>query len=219
MRSKQNILLCLFSIVAFAAYGQQDAGEQMLWSNVHITKELPQNFSAKVKISYYSTMPMFSPRFIDAGFTRKMNKHLSFGLFYRFRGAFNTSQQRVYLEASYKKVKVEALGLSLGTRFRVQHKLRTLSETETVSTYQMRPRFTIDKSLTNSLKAYSTIESFYSNQGKGTDFNFDRLRFDFGVSYKIPRTKHQLRVYYRYQADIDETEVLSMINIGYRFNF
>ncbi|MFK7949156.1 MAG: DUF2490 domain-containing protein [Saprospiraceae bacterium] len=219
MRSKQNILLCLFSIVAFAAYGQQEASEQMLWSNVHITKELPQSFSAKVKISYYSTMPMFSPRFIDAGLTHKVNKHLSFGLYYRFKSTFKTSQQRVYFETSYKKLKVEALGISLGTRFRVQHKLRKLTETSSISTYQMRPRFTVDKLLTNNLKAYSAIESFYSNQGKGTDYNFDRLRFDLGVSYKVLNTNHLLRVYYRYQADIDETEVLSMINIGYRFNF
>ena len=219
MRSKQNILLCLFFIVAFAAFGQQRASEQMLWLNIHITKELPQNFSAKVKVSYYSTMPTFSPRFIDAGVTHKMNKHFSFGLFYRFIGTFNTSQQRVYFETSYKKLKVESLGISLGARFRVQHRLRELTETSNIYTYQMRPRFSIDKSLTNNLKAYSAVESFYSNQGKGTDFNFDRLRFDLGVSHKIPQTNHQLRIYYRYQADTDKTEALSMLNIGYRFSF
>lgn len=219
MTLKRNISLCFLLLTIVTAHGQQDVAENLLWSNVHITKNLSPNFSAKVKLSYYNTMPMMSPRFIDAGFTHQTTKHLSIGLYYRFVNTFTTSQQRFYFETSCKKLKIDALGISLGARFRLQHRLSELSDATTVSTYQMRPRFSIDKRLTNRLKAYSSIESFYSNGGKGTSYNYDRLRFDVGLNYKVPNTKHQVRLFYRHQADIDEEEVLAMLNIGYRFNF
>lgn len=220
MYSKRSILLCLSLLVGFSAFGQEEATDKLLWGNVHITKELKNNFSARAKISYYSTMPLFSPRFIDLGTTYEPTEHLSFGLYYRFKGAFQTSCQRFYFESSYKKLKIESLGISLSARFRVQHRIQTNTENLDVRTYQMRPRLMIKKTVNKQFKAYSSIESFYSNQGVGTKFNYDRLRFDLGLSCKVPNTKHQVRVFYRYQADYeDKIDALSMINMSYRFNF
>lgn len=221
MTLKENILLCLITLTSISVFGQAEITEKSLWSNVHITKELSSNLSAKVKVSYYSTMPLFSPRFIDMGLNYKLENNLSFGLYYRFKGAFDASCHRFYFETTYKNIKIKPLGLELTPRFRVQHKLVENNENLIIRSLQFRPKLLIKKSFTASTSLYSSTETFYSGIITDKKLDFNRLRFDFGLSYKVPNSKHQIKFYYRYQMDNcgAEIETLSVLNIGYRFSF
>lgn len=220
MALKQNISLCLFMMLFISSYAQDEINETSIWSNLHITNNLSNNLSAKVKVSYYSTMPLFSPRFIDAGLKYSFKNSLSFGFYYRFKGTFGTSCQRMYFETAYKNIEIKSLQLKISPRLRVQHKLTHDIETNPKRAFKIRPRLMLKRKLTSISTLYSSTETFYeTNPERSLDFM--RLRFDLGLNYKVPNTKHQVRIYYRYQMDKEEDNIntLSMMNIGYRFIF
>lgn len=222
MRLKQNITLCLFTLVSISVFGQTEIGANLLWSDVHITKEIHHDFSAKVKLSYFNNIPSFSPRFIDVGFNYEPFNKLTVGTYYRFEGVFQTTSQRIYLEAAYKNIKIKPLGITLTPRVRVQHRLKAIDEMTDFRSYQIRHRIMIKKTLRHcpNTTLYTAIESFHSTT-QDNKVTYDRLRSDIGCRYDIPHTKHQIRISYRNQIDIEngQKQVSSMINIGYDFRF
>ena len=222
MTIKQNILLCLFVSAAFSSFAQDETSSTMLWSDVHITKEINNVFSAKMKLSYFNTTPLLSPRFIDAGFNYQPVKNLNFGLYYRFKGTFETSCKRVYFETIYKKINIKSLGIKISPRIRVQHRLYLEAETNDFHSFQMRPRIMVKKPLAfipNTI-CYTSIETFHTTTIE-KNIEFSRFRFDLGLCYNVPTVKHQIKISYRHQIDIekDQRDVTGMINIGYNFRF
>ncbi|NJN78381.1 MAG: DUF2490 domain-containing protein [Saprospiraceae bacterium] len=219
---KQNILLCLFTFVAFSASAQDGTAQQLLWSDVHITKEINESFSAKVKLSYFNTVLTFSPRFIDVGFNYQPTNKLQFGLYYRFRGNFETSCRRVYFETTYKKIEIKPLGIEISPRFRVQHRLFSEAKTEDFHYFQMRPRIMVKKTLSAfpNTTLFTVIETFHTTTPEQT-VAFSRFRFDLGVHYDVPNSKHQIKVACRHQVNMEagQKEMLGMLSVGYSFRF
>lgn len=222
MTLKQNITWCLFTLVTVSSFAQEVNSPKLFWSDIHIAKEINPNFSAKVKLSYFNYLPSFEPRFIDVGFNYEPFNKLTLGCYYRFEGAFETTSKRVYIETSYKNIKIKQLGVSITPRIRVQHSLQSLDETTDFRSYQVRNRIMIKKSLKYFQNAtlFTAIESFHSTMFDNT-ITCDRLRSDVGIRYNVPNTKHQIRISYRNQIDMKngQKEVFGMINIGYDFRF
>ena len=222
MRLKQNILLCLLCFTAFSSVAQEEASAKMIWSEVHIAKQINNNFSTKVKLSYFNAFPYYTSRFIDIGMNYELKDNLVFGIYYRFQGNFETASQRFYIESSYKNINIKALGVKIEPRIRLQHRFYDNEGLVDFHSYQIRSRFLLKKRLDcipNTI-LYSSAESFRSTTIE-KKLPLNRLRFDLGIRYDIPNTRHQIKVSYRQQLDIDgqEKEVSGMLSTGYSFRF
>lgn len=227
MLNKNFILVLFLFAISVELAAQQSDGT--LWTNVHLTKKLPKNFSTKVKVSYFDTNPLLSARFIDIGGLYQTKNKISIGLYYRFNGAFEMNPRRTYIEATHKGLKSKKLGIQIMPRFRVQYKGKINDCGMLESSFQFRPRIMIRKALKNcqNTTLYTCVETFHETQPKAF-INFRRVRFDVGVRYKViqPKLKddtfkQEMRLFFRHQSDFDEPELvaLNVINIGYYFTF
>ncbi len=221
------LLFVAFFIESNAQSNQQSNG--ILWTNVHFTKKLPNNFSTKVKLSYYNTNPLLEARFIDVGGLYQTKNKISIGLYYRFNGAFETNPRRLYLEGSHKNLNIEKLGIRIMPRFRIQYKGKIDDCGKLNSSFQFRPRIMIRKPLEKHLNTtiYTSVETFHETQ-PDRFVNFRRVRLDFGLRYKLPNKmaindslKQEMRLFFRHQTDFDEPELesLNILNVGYYFTF
>jgi hypothetical protein len=222
MRLKQNILLCLLCFIAFSSVAQEETSAKMIWSDVHISKQINNNFSATVKLSYFNTFPHYASRFVDVGMNYKFRNNFVFGVYYRFQGNFETASHRFYIESSYKNIKIKALGLKIEPRIRLQHRLYQNEGELDFHSYQVRSRMLLKKRLNcvpNTL-LYSSAESFRSIT-IDNKIPIDRLRFGFGIRYDVPNTRHQMKISYRQQLDLDrqKKELSGMFSTGYSFRF
>jgi hypothetical protein len=222
MRLKQNILLCFLSFTAVSSSAQDETSVKMIWSDVHITKQINNDFSANVKLSYFNTFPCYAPRFIDVGMNYEPTNNLVFGIYYRFQGNFETASQRFYIKTSYKSIKIKSLGIKVEPRIRLQHRLFENGGEADFHSYQIRARILLKKRLdfAPDMVFYTSAESFHSTTIE-KKIPFNRLRFDLGIRYDVPNTRHQIKVSYRQQLDVDgqKKEVLRMFSTGYSFRF
>jgi hypothetical protein len=231
MLNKNFIFMLFLFLVSIELNAQstQDNSTGILWTNVHLTKKLPKNFSAKVKLSYYDTNPLLSARFIDVGGLYQTKNKISIGLYYRFNGTFEMNPRRVYIEATHKGLKSKKLGIQIMPRFRIQYKGKINDCGKLESSLQFRPRITIRKQLKHapSMILYTSVETFHETQPT-TFINFRRVRFDLGIRYRLPKQafqndliKQEMQLFFRHQSDFDEPEIvaLNILNVGYFFTF
>ncbi len=223
-------MLFLFVVsIEVNAQSTQANSNDVLWTNVHFTKRLPNRFSTKVKLSYYDTNPLLTARFIDIGGLYQTKNKISIGLYYRFNGTFETNPRRAYIEATHKGLKSKKLPIQIMPRFRVQYKGKINDCGKLKSSLQIRPRIIIRKRLRNYSNTilYTSVETFHEMK-PDIFINFRRIRFDIGLRYRLPKRdiqsnslEQEMRLFFRHQSDFDEPELVSLniLNIGYFFKF
>lgn len=221
------LFLIFISLELIAQSAQANSG--ILWTNIHLTKTLPKNFSTKIKFSYFDINPVTSARFIDFGGLYQTKNKISVGLYYRFNGDFDLNPYRTYIEATHKNLIVKKLSIQIMPRLRIQYKGEIDDNGEFNSSFQLRPRIMIRKlaEKNRNIILYASIETFYETESD-VFMNCRRVRSDIGMRYRLPKKemnpkkiKQEIGVCMRDQADFDQAQLvrLNTISLSYYFVF
>lgn len=217
-----GVIYCLVLLdLGQTSFAQSEIPKGHLWNAFHTEKYLTSNFAVKLKFSYFNAPPIFSPRFMDVGIKYNFSKTWSLNAFYRFKGVFNGTERRKYIDLAHKIKHIGKSKWNIKSRLRFQHKLTNESDHGLHNHYFLRGKIAVSHPLkaSNYTQFFIAFESFYCLESCDYD-EFNRFRFDVGLHSKVMPLDHDVRLFYRYQHDLEAGVKLAdshMISVVYCF--
>ncbi len=186
------ILLLLFPIISFA-----QNRDFVLWEGFSLKYELSDKWSAELKnqLRLENNVSQFKSAFVTPGITYKINSAFRVSMGYRYSLTPTQNKHRVDLNFEHR-YKIKKIKLQLKTRLKFQRESIGNEQNE-IPEYFIRPRITaVYKIKPIDLETSFSTELFYDLTKYKQEFN--RYRFNFGISYDITK-RNSLSLNYIYQ--------------------
>jgi len=216
IRSNWNLALriwCLCAILLLHSglYAQESDFE--LWKAIEVKKGWGKDvtFSFEEQVRLNNNVSQFKSAFFDLGARYELGKRARISLGYRYTNRLKSEGQRLYTDFSFKSRR-EFLNIEPAFRIRYQEDYEVGESAER----SVRPKISIKTDIKPlRLSVSFAAELFYQLLTEGNQF--DRYRFNFGLSYPLSN-QSSVTLAYLFQEEFDVRNPLTSSIVSLSFS-
>lgn len=200
--------------------GQAQINDFRLWNRVTLEKKWSRHWSSEVLFGTrigqnISALEIF---YIEGGMNYTYNKHWSGELHYRYSSKTDFTERfetrhRLQIKVSYD-TKWKKWVTKYYLQFQKQYTDIQRTEDWMAPGNYLRGQFTLSYDTDRRWKPYAAVELFYQIKYDRNEFN--RVRYEFGVKYKINQ-HHLIQPFYMLQREFNESNPIRSFIVGLNY--